>query len=321
MDIFGRKFQMKGIYFLVAGLMAIGACAQMPMMQDPGEVELAGISYGYLPDLGGTEIQNYNVNLNLAKPIGKNIIGLGLTYRYFDFTFDESTNILDLSSYENMHVVRTNLLFIRPLKNEWTMMVSAGPTLMSNFANGVSSEDIVVNALGAFSKKWGNFDRNTVLMLGVLYGTQFGEPMILPAVLLRQKLNQHWSYSFGLPITGINYRINDRHRISALVSPEGLFGNNSNEVAVDGNRILTDTKIQFNGINTRLLYRYRFTKHLAFVAEGGFVPAATLKIVDKENDEIFDLEPGSGAYFKFGVRFALKRPTENKNRNTIDNEN
>ncbi|WP_299529806.1 DUF6268 family outer membrane beta-barrel protein [Ulvibacterium sp.] len=312
---------MKGIFYLVAGLLVASAYGQIPIIQNPGEVELAGIDYGYLPDLGGTEIHNYNINLNLAKPVGKSIIGLGLTYRYFDFTFDESTNILDLSTYENMHVIRTNLLFVRPLRKDWTLLVSAGPTLMSNFANGVSSEDIVVNALGAVNKRWGDFERNTVLMLGVLYGTQFGEPRVLPALLLRQKLNRHWSYSFGLPITGINYRINDRHRISALVSPEGLFGNNSNAIAVDGNRILTDTKIQFNGINARLLYRYRFTKNLAFVAEGGFLPAATLRIVDNDNNEIFDLEPGSGTYFKFGIRFALKRPSQNKNLKSDDNEN
>jgi|GEM_PF-5693731 len=314
---------MRGIYGLLIGLAVVGVHAQIPFVQEPGEVELAGINYGYLPDLGGTEINNYDVNLNLARPVGRSILGLGLTYRYFDFTFNESTNALDLSTYENMHVIRTNLLFLRPLKKEWTLMLSAGPTLMSNFANGISSEDIVVTALGALTKKWGDINRNTILMVGVLYGTQFGEPRVLPAVLLRQKLNQHWSYSFGLPITGIHYRVNDRHRISALVSPEGLFGNNSDEVAVDGNRVLTDTKIQFNGINTRLLYRYRFTKNLALVAEGGFLPVATLRIVDNENEEIFDLEPESGAYFKLGIRFILKRPPQNANPNLNikDNEN
>ncbi|UJH69141.1 DUF6268 family outer membrane beta-barrel protein [Allomuricauda sp. SCSIO 65647] len=308
-------------YILLLVLLGSFKCFnQMPIMVTPGEIQPVSIQYGFLPDLGGTEITNYRIDLNMARPVGKSIIGFNIGYQYYDFVFDESTNVIDLTTYENMHVARVGLSFIRPLKNSWGLMLMGGTSLMSNLGNGVGSEDFVFNSIGAVTKRWGNFDRNTVLMLGVLYGTQLGEPTILPAVSLRQKLNEHWSYSLGLPITGINYSINDRHLFTASLMPEGLFGNNSNEVAVEGNRILTNTKLQFNGINASLAYRLKFAKNLALTVRGGFVPAATLKVLDDESEEIYDLDPGSGAYFRVGLNLVLNRKQLNKNKKSDDDE-
>ncbi len=302
-------------------LVSMACSAQMPIITPPGEIQPISFEYGSLPDLGGTEITNYRVNLNMVQPLGKSSIGFTIGYQYFDFVFNESTNVIDLATYEHMHVARVGLFYIRPLENSWGLLFSGGTSLMSNLGDGITSEDFVFNAIGAVTKRWGNFDRNTVLMLGVLYGTQFGEPAILPVASLRQKLNEHWSYSLGLPITGINYKINDRHLFMASLIPEGLFGNNSNEVPAEGNRTLTNTKLQFNGINASLAYRFRFAKNLAFTARGGFVPAATLKILDNENQEIYDLDPGSGAYFRVGLSFVLNRkPSSNNTKNSSEDE-
>ena len=96
--------------FLV--LVSLACSAQIPIMTTPGEIQPVSVEYGNLPDLGGTEITNYRVNLNMAQPVGKNIIGLNIGYQYFDFVFDESTNVIDLATYENMHVARVSLMFI-----------------------------------------------------------------------------------------------------------------------------------------------------------------------------------------------------------------
>lgn len=296
-------------------------CQAPFLLGNPGEFEPIGINYARIPDLGGTEVNNYGLNLNLAKPVGKGILGFGLGYQYYDFVFNESTNVIDLSTYENMHLIRSNVSYIRPLKNRWGIMVSAGTTLMSNLGDGITSEDFVFNAILGVTKRWGDFERNSSLLIGAFYGTQLGEPTVLPAVSFRQKLNEHWSYSLGIPITGLTYQINKKHRLALLASPQGIFANNSNEVAVDGNRTLTNTKLQFNGINTRLSYRYLFTKNLAFIGEAGFVPNATLKVLDNDNEDIFDLDPGNGAYFNLGLRFVIQRERENSNQNKETNEN
>lgn len=313
---------MRNWIILICFLWAGQTFGQAPfLLGNPGEVEPISLNYGQLPDLGGTEIANYGLNFNFARPLGKGVLGIGLGYEYLDFSFSEATNVIDLSTYENMHTVRSNLSYVRPLKNRWGVIISAGTSLMSNLGDGVTTEDFVVNAILGFTKRWGDFERNSSLLFGAFYGTQLGEPTVLPAVSFRQKLNEHWSYSLGIPITGINYQINPKHRISLLASPQGFFGNNSNEVAVDGNRTLTNTKLQFNGINTRLSYRYLFTKNIAIVGEAGFVPNATLKILDDENEDIFDLDPGNGAYFNIGLRYVIQKNRGNINQNKKTDEN
>ncbi|WP_422859513.1 DUF6268 family outer membrane beta-barrel protein [Flagellimonas sp. S174] len=303
-------------WMLLVGMMTIGSLqAQLPIfIGNSNEPEPISINYGLLPDLGGTEIQNYGLNLSFAKPIKKGVLGARLGYQLFSFDFNSSTNLVSLSTFEDMHSINTGVFYLRPLKNNWRMVVSVGTTLTSNFGDGISEEDFVFNAILGFTKRWGEGNRFSNLLVGAFYGTQFGEPIVFPAVSFSQQLNEHWSYSLGIPVTGLTYRVNAKHSVAILASPQGIFGNNSNEIAVEGNATLKNTKLQFNGINTRFSYRYLFTKNLAFVGEVGFVPNPTLQILDDENKEIFDFEPESGAYFNLGLRFVLQIPKQNNSK-------
>ncbi|MDT0606801.1 DUF6268 family outer membrane beta-barrel protein [Croceitalea rosinachiae] len=297
----------KGIIYitLLIGFQSFGQA--MLMLGNREELNPVGINFSSIPNLGGTEVTSYGANLNFGIPLKKGLIGLSLGYQNHDFVFSESTNLIDLSSFENIQVIRSNVSYMVPLKDSLNFILSAGTSLMSNFGDGLSSEDFVFNAIIGALKRWGNNERNSALLIGALYGTQFGEPTLLPAISFNQKLNEHWGYSLGLPVTGVNYQINEKHRLSFLVSPHGIFGNNSNEERVEGNRLLSNTKIQFNGINTRISYQFKFTKYLAFFAEGGFILNSVLKILDNDNNEIIDLNPGSGTYFNTGLRLVIKR--------------
>lgn len=296
---------MKKIVFAFLMCCVFRATAQIPI-GNPGEVDVAGVEYGIFPELGNTEVNYFGANFNVAKPIGKGVLGLGLRYQNFDFSFDEPTNQLDFSSYERAHAIRLNIFYRLRLKNSWSVLTSLGPSLMSNFESGISSEDFVANAILLLSKRWGDQERNSSLSFGVFYGTQFGEPTIFPALSFRQKLNEKWSYSVGLPATGVSYQINKRNRVSFRAQPQGIFANNSSEVLVNNN-LLTNTKLQFNGFGLGLVYRYRLAKSLVVEANGGFLPVSNLKILDTDNEEIYDFDPGSGAYFNIGLRFSPQR--------------
>ncbi len=297
---------MKKIVFAFLFCCVLRVSAQIPPIGNPGEVDLAGVEYGVFPELGNTEVNYFGANFNFGKPIGKGVLGLGLRYQNFDFSFDEATNQLDFSSYENAHAIRFNLFYRLRLKNSWSVLASLGPSLMSNFEGGINSEDFVANAILLLSKRWGDQKRNSSLSFGVFYGTQFGEPTIFPALSFRQQLNEKWSYSIGLPVTGISYQINERSRISFRAQPQGIFANNSSEVMVN-NDLLTNTKLQFNGFGLGLVYRHRLAKFLVVEANGGFLPVSNLKILDTDNEEIYDFDPGSGAYFNLGLRFSPQR--------------
>lgn len=305
---------MKKIVFAFLFCCVFCASAQIPPIGTPGEVDLAGVEYGIFPELGNTEVNYFGTNFTVAKPIGKGVLGLGVRYQNFDFSFDEATNQLDFSSYETAHAIRLILFYRLRLKNSWSVLTSLGPSLMSNFANGINSEDFVANAIVMLSKRWGNQERNSSLSFGAFYGTQFGEPTVFPALSFNQKLNEKWSYSIGLPATGVSYQINELSRVSLRAQPQGIFANNSSEVLVN-NDLLTNTKLQFNGFGLGLVYRHRLAKFLVVEANGGFLPVSNLKILDADNEEIYDFDPGSGAYFNIGLRFSPKRTSRNPSSN------
>lgn len=281
--------------------------AQSQMMpSDPRDgIDVVGVDVGYLPNLGEHSVTNYGINLNLMKPVSNWMIGFGVNYEYLHFDFDESDVDTDLSGYEKLHSIRTNLLVRKPLKNNWSIMVSAGPNIMSTLDGGINTEDVIFNTLSAATKRWGDFSKNTTLMIGVLYGSQLGRPMFIPAINVRRQVNEKLSFMFGIPMTGIDYRIDDQNRISLNMRPQGVYANNPNPNLIENGEMLENTKLRFNGLNTQLSYRRKLSSNISAVAEGGYVPASILSIEDSSNNELLDLDPNAGAYFKVGLRFSI----------------
>ncbi|MEO9871951.1 DUF6268 family outer membrane beta-barrel protein [Ekhidna sp.] len=294
---------------LISGIILI-ACfsystAQMMSFDPRDGIDIAGLDAGYLPDIGGHSVTNYGANLNFMKPLSTWMIGFGVNYEYLQFDFDESDINTDLSTYEQIHSIRTNFFIRKPLKNNWSIMISVGPNLMSTLDDGIGSEDIIVNTLGAVSKRWGDFNKNTTLMIGVLYGSQLGRPTIIPTINLRRKVNEKLSFSIGIPMTGIDYRIDDKNRLSLSMRPQGVYANNPNPVLVENGEVLENTKLRFNGFNAELSYRRKLSKNISAVAAGGFVPAPILTIEDSANNELLDLNADAGAFFRIGLRFSV----------------
>ena len=308
---------MKKISLVLFMIAANGLSAQMLMMGGD-EFEIGGVNYSNVPNLGDTEVTNFGADGGLARPFGKGFLGIRINYQNFDFSFNESTNIIDFSTYENMNLVQANVFYRRPLKNSWSMTISFGSSLISNLEGDISTEDFVINTIGLLSKKWGDRGRHSVLSFGALYGTQFGQPTLLPVVSFRQKLNEQWSYSIGLPITGINYKINKKNRLSFTLQPQGIYGNNSGEVLFESGT-LTNSKLQYNALRTGISYRYKILPFLSALVEGGYLPLVNLRILDKDNNEIYDFNPDSSAYFNVGLRFGIDMKKSNSKNDSDEN--
>ncbi|MET1260628.1 DUF6268 family outer membrane beta-barrel protein [Flagellimonas sp. DF-77] len=293
-------------FLAIAQATAVFAQDLAPMGAE--ELNPIKLDYGIMPDIGDTEITTYGLQLNFGKPLKKGALAFSLGYRHYDFDFNRSTNTIDLEPFEAMEVVRANVSWIGELGTSTRFVLSAGTALMSNLEDGLSSDDFVFNALAGIIKQW----PNSRLLVGVAYGTQFGEPTLLPAISFSQTLGPKWQYSIGLPQTGISFRPNDRSWLALLASPQGIYGNNSGTIRAEGNQVLTNSKIQFNGLNTRLFYQYRFTEQLAFFIEGGMLPISVLRISDSEGNELLDLEPNNGAYANIGLKLVLSKPKKKK---------
>ncbi len=288
-------------FILVFGTMNI-MYAQNPNM------EIAGFEYSLIPDLGGLSVEKYSMNLNFGKRSKKRaMIGFGVSYDYYDFIFNNASLDFNIESYEKIHNVKTRMFFKYFISSTWSANLLFAPSLSSNLKGSLSNEDFILNSMVTLSKKWQNEKKMSLLNFGVGYGTSFGKPQFIPVVSFQKEIDANWSYSLGVPRTKINYQFYSRHTISGTASFNGLFGNASSVVDFQNSQTLTDTKLQYNSLDTSLDYVYRIQPNWTTVIKIGYSPWNQLKILDDENNEIYDFETNGSIFVSMGLKFNLNK--------------
>ncbi|MBQ4819429.1 DUF6268 family outer membrane beta-barrel protein [Aquimarina sp. MMG016] len=283
--------------------------SQMPEFNN----EIAGIEYTTIPGIGETSVQKYQVNAGYRTKLPNGMLSYGLSYTYHEFMYATSTVPFDPYSYENLHVISTNLFYQHTITNSWYINLMMSPTIQSNLEDGISNEDIIINAMITGSKKWGNANNFSILNFGAGYGTQFGRPRIIPVISFRYKINK-WNYFIGFPESGITYQPNIRHKVSANAFFNGVFGNISSQVTFPDIGTHTNTKLQYNTLDIGVAYKYRIQPNWTTVIRAGYSPWNELKILDQNNNDIYDFEADSSIFISMGLKFNLNKRKNEKNK-------
>ncbi len=245
------------------------------------------------------------------------ILEFGVGYSYNKFLFAESEPALNFSSFQQMQSIRANLAYRRPLKNRWMLGISFGPTLTSNFENGIVGEDFIWNSMISATKIWGDSEKNSALIVGLGYGSLLGEPQLLPIIAFRSKINEKYSYSIGLPSTGFHYTPNTRNRISIELKPEGYFGNNSDTLFVENTGgTITNAKLRIISISAGINYQYKIQPNFSLQFSAGFAPFREINILDDQGNEVFEFESSSAWNFSTGIKYNFKSNSSKKS-NTL----
>ncbi len=277
-------------------------CGQNPNM------EIGGFEYSIIPDLGDTSVEKYTLNLNLGKRFKKRgTFGVGVSYNYYDFMFNNASLDFDAHSYENIHTIRARFFFKYFINTTWSANVMFAPIVSSNFEGGLSHEDVIISSAVTLSKSWSNEKTSSLFTFGIGYGIALGEPQLIPIVSFRKKVNETWSYFLGIPRTKLNYHFDQRHTLSTEASLNGLFSNISSSINFQELGSFTDTKLQYNSLDTSLNYVYQIQPNWTTVVKIGYSPWNQLKILDNENNEIYDFEPDSSLFISIGLKFNLNK--------------
>ncbi len=280
---------------------------QIMWSQNPN-TEIAGFEYTTIPNVGDTGIEKYTLNLNLGKRFKKRgTVGVGVSYTYYDFMFNNASLDFDALSYENIHTIKSRFFFKYFINTTWSANVMFAPMLSSNFEGSLSHEDVIISSAVTLSKSWSNEKASSLFTFGIGFGTALGAPQLIPIVSFKKKVNETWSYSLGVPRTEINYHFDSRHTLSTTASFNGLFGNISSTVDFQDLGSFVDTKLQYNSLDTSLDYRYRIQPNWTTIIKIGYSPWNQLKILDNENNEIYDFEPNSSLFIAMGLKFNLNK--------------
>ncbi|WP_299433508.1 DUF6268 family outer membrane beta-barrel protein [uncultured Aquimarina sp.] len=277
--------------------------------------EIGGFEYSIIPSVGDTQIEKYAVNLNFGTKLGKNLLGFGFSYTYYDFLYKKDSFIdFDLAPYETIHNIQFRFFYKYSIGDSWSGIFMFSPSISSNLQGSLSGNDLIINSIASISKKWGDNDTFSLFTFGIGFGTPFGEPQLFPAISFRKKVNSQWNYVLGLPETSLNYNYGERHTFSGKATFNGLFGNASSSTILPDNSLQTDTKLQFNSLNTGFQYNYRIQPNWTTVISLGYTPWNQLRVLDNHNNELYDLGSNSSFYISMGLKFNInKMMNENKN--------
>ncbi|WP_282079322.1 DUF6268 family outer membrane beta-barrel protein [Aquimarina algiphila] len=274
--------------------------------QNP-DMEVAGFEYTVIPGLGEVGIEKYTANLNFGKKFNKSVLGFGASYDSYNFMFNNAAIDFDTQSYETIHTIKTRLFYRYSINNSWFATVLFSPSLSSNLEGSLSSEDLIMSSAATVSKSWDNETKSSVLTFGISFGTAFGKPQFIPVISYQKMINTQWSYNLGIPRTKLNYSFDLRHKVSISASFKGLFGNISSTMNFKDLGNLTDTKLQYNALDTSVEYNYRIQPNWTTVIRIGYSPWNQLKILDKENKEIYDFEIDNTVFISMGLKFNLNK--------------
>ena len=197
------------------------------LAQGDQSAEMGILEYSMAPGIGDVDLEKYNVSFRASFKLKKGLLAAGLTYNNHSFNFYGTNSDFDKTVFENMHTLSAHIAYKRPLNPKWSISAAMAPMLSSNFNEDISNEDFVMNGSLAFIRSWGHEKRVSQLTMGIGYGTLFGEPRAFPLISFENKVNEHWSYSLGIPRTGLAYSFSERHTIRAKVSTIGLYANSS----------------------------------------------------------------------------------------------
>ncbi|WP_299364117.1 DUF6268 family outer membrane beta-barrel protein [Winogradskyella sp.] len=278
------------------------------LINPKGGFDLANVSYLVIPSLGDVQLDRQGINLNMFKKLNKGILSLGLGYHRNELTFKDNNESIQFEDFDNFHNIRLNMIYIRPLSKDWSLNVALSPSLLSNFEGDLTTEDIVFNSFTTVGKKWTKENKNSSFRFGLAFGTQFGAPRLFPIASYQKEVNDQLSYSIGLPVTGVFYKINTYNSVQFSLRPEGTFVNNSSTFRIEGNdQDLRNTKLQINAFNLSLGYELTLDDNWVTTFNLGYIPVSNMQVLDDNNDEIYDFEADESISINIGLSFNINK--------------
>ena len=268
--------------------------------------ERSRFEYTLVPSLGNTELRHYSLSITGELPVKSSTLKLGISYNDYEFSYYGRGTDFDESSYERIHTLGTSFFYRYYFSSEWSIDISVVPTISSNFKNGISGEDVVLNGISVISRRKNTKKGFSKLAIGLGHGTLIGEPRLYPVVSFEHKVNNSWRYFIGFPDTGVDLSFNERHKLLFRAYVSGLYANNSQMVSFGNSMSLRDTKLRHSVLDLGVQHTFRLQPNLTTVLKAGYLPMNRLEILDNGNNLIYDFEPDGSAYITMGLIFNLK---------------
>lgn len=276
-------------------------------------IDLARLEYTYFPqknsDNSFRRFRALTVFPIKLKKEGSYLVP-GLEYRnvHFKYKDPETFDTRDLDRFQSF---TATLGYTFKLENDWRFGAETGLKIASNFSQSyIDNDDLIYTGSVFFIKtKEAEMSNNDWrLILGLQYSTTTGFPFPLPIVNYYRQLDEHWSYTLGIPKSNLKYYFNEKHEIQAFVTLDGFFANiqdNFDVTPADPNDNMFADNISMTIVLSGIGYEYSFTDHIKFYIYGGHTLRNDIRLRDKNRDDIYTINETNTFYGRSGLKFTI----------------
>ncbi len=272
--------------------------------------DLARIDYTNIPK-GNSSVEYNQVRALFNYPIRLNekssYLFLGLDYSNINLFLDDNESSINKDEIDGFQLLDLNIGYTKLLKNNWRLGIRFTPGLSSNLtAKDLSLDDIILSSNVVFikdNKKDAKIDNPWRLIIGISYSGNRGFPFPLPFISYYKKLNDRWSYNFGIPKSNIQYHFSNKHRLKGYTQLDGFTSNLQRGVSIDNSS--TAQSINMSLILSGLQYEYHLTNHIEFYIKAAYILSNSFQLRDKNRNNIFELDNSNNLYLKTGLQLKI----------------
>ncbi|NER15458.1 hypothetical protein GWK08_18535 [Leptobacterium flavescens] len=223
----------------------------------------------------------------------------GVRYSNAKITFNQDYGF-DTSDLEEFHALEYTLGYTFPLNEKWRFTAQFSPTIASNLANKLTFDDIIYSG-GIILIRTLNNEKKSRLSVGLTYNQTIGIPAPIPFVTYWREVNEHFTYTVGVPISKVKYFFNNKKSsLEAFARLDGYFANLSNDIQVNGTNA---EKISLSQVVTGIGFDKYYGKRLNFFVKAGYLLRNSLRLNENISDEVFNFDLSNSFYFRGGFKF------------------
>ncbi|UMB59882.1 DUF6268 family outer membrane beta-barrel protein [Lutibacter sp. A80] len=257
--------------------------------------------FNYVPGTSNSVgFQEANVAFDYSVDFKEGVLTNSLAYSNHKINYNSNEvlneSLLGIESFES---VAYTLQFKKAISNGWGYLISASPSISSNFESSISFDDVIFNGAVIFSKMF----INKKLNFGVVRNSSYGFSTPIPVVSIAGAINQKLTYSVGFPIIEFLYKVNTKNQFSLYAKPKGFYSNITNEIVVNIDDEVE--KAQFNSIVSGLKYSHSIDDNWKVELDAAYQLKSDYELLDKNLNSVYEFKTKNNFSAGVSLKFNL----------------
>ncbi|MBI9040364.1 DUF6268 family outer membrane beta-barrel protein [Lutibacter sp.] len=261
----------------------------------------AGVDFSFVPEHSNSVgFQNKVVSINFPVKIKSGLLLNSLQFSNYQMNYDSdlkmNTSFIDEDTFKT---ISYSMSYINSINNNWSYLVEVKPVLSSNFATDITSNDFLLNGGIILTKKY----ESSSFQLGAIKNSSYGFNSIIPVIAFNGNLSDKVSYTLGIPITELTYKVNQTNTFKTYIKPNGFYANIGNEAFEDTTSIAE--KARFQSIVSGINFSHSIDDNWKIGLDVGYQISSTYELLDKNKNSVYEFQTKNNVNVGVSLKFNL----------------